>query len=46
MTITRASEQLSIPRSTLSQWKIRYLTDDEFAELIDRFVDESEMSSS
>ena len=46
MTITRASEQLSIPRSTLSQWKIRYLTDDEFAELIDRFIDESEMSSS
>lgn len=41
MTITRASEQLGIPRGTLSQWKVRYLNDYEFAELIDRVIDES-----
>ncbi len=38
----QASEQVGIPRSTLNQWRIRYQTDEEFAERIDLFLVEGE----
>ena len=39
-TIVYASKQLDIPQGTLSQWKQRYLHDDEFSERIDKFIDD------
>lgn len=38
----QASEQVGIPRSTLNQWRVRYQTDEEFAERIDLFLVEGE----
>ena len=36
----RVSERTGVPRSTLSQWRIRYQTDEEFAQRIDLFLAE------
>lgn len=33
-----ASEKTGIPRSTLNQWRNRYLNDEEFAQRIDLFL--------
>jgi len=42
----QASEQVGIPRSTLNQWRVRYQTDEEFAERIDQFLADGEDPSS
>lgn len=42
----RASEKTGVPRSTLNQWRIRYQTDEEFAQRIDQVLDEGESLSS
>lgn len=34
----RVSERTGVPRSTLSQWRIRYQTDEAFAQRIDLFL--------
>ena len=36
----RVSERTGVPRSTLSQWRIRYQTDERFARRIDLFLAE------
>lgn len=36
----RVSERTGVPRSTLSQWRIRYQIDEEFAQRIDPFLAE------
>ena len=33
-----ASEKTGVPRSTLNQWRSRYLLDEEFAQRIDTFL--------
>jgi len=38
----RVSERTGVPRSTLSQWRIRYQTDEAFAQRIDLFLAEGQ----
>ena len=36
------AKELDIPRGTITQWKQRYLDEEEFAERIDRLIDSEE----
>ena len=37
--LNRVAKELDIPRGTISQWKKRYLDEEEFAERIDKLID-------
>ena len=37
--MSRVAKELNIPRGTITQWKNRYLDEEEFAERIDKFID-------
>ena len=37
--LSRVAKELNIPRGTITQWKNRYLDEEEFAERIDKFID-------
>ena len=40
--VVLAAKELGIPRGTITQWKQRYLDEEEFAERIDRHIDSEE----
>lgn len=37
--LNRVAKEFDIPRGTISQWKKRYLDEEEFAERIDKLID-------
>lgn len=41
--LNRVAKELDIPRGTISQWKKRYLDEEEFAERIDKLIDLEEV---